>query len=197
VSGKEQERREKISETLTGHGVTRETRTKISKTLEGHSIAQETREKISQATKNNLVAMANACTVGKSNVGKPSSLHQKYRSGTRFDLGIFVRSGWEANYARYLNWLKKNGQIKNWAYEAETFMFEAIKRGIRSYTPDFKLTENDGSIVFHEVKGYMSPDSKTKLKRMAKYYPDVRIVIINSTWFKANKSLKGIIGNWE
>ena len=52
--------------------------------------------------------------------------------GRRDDLdGLFVRSSWEANYARYLNWLVKLGEIKGWEYEADTFAFDKIKRGTR------------------------------------------------------------------
>ena len=63
---------------------------------------------------------------------------------------------------------KDQGEILKWEYEPETFWFEKIKRGVRTYTPDFKVTEKDGSIIFHEVKGYMDARSKTKLKRMKK-----------------------------
>lgn len=105
--------------------------------------------------------------------------YSRAKSGTRPDLGIYVRSAWEANWARYLNWLQKNGQIKSWAYEPDTFEFLEIKRGTRFYTPDFKITENDGEIVYHEIKGYMDQKSRTKLDRMARYHPDVRIRVID------------------
>ena len=118
--------------------------------------------------------------------------------GIRSDLGIFVRSSWEANYARYLTFLVGLGEIQGWEYEAETFEFEAIKRGTRSYTPDFKVTNNNGSVEYHEVKGWMDPKSKTKLKRMAKYYPDIRIVVIGSDEYKAiSRECRRLVPNWE
>jgi hypothetical protein len=101
------------------------------------------------------------------------------KGGRREDLGgRFFRSSWEANWARYLNWLVSLGEIASWDYECETFEFHKIKRGSRFYTPDFKLTLNDGRIEFHEVKGYMDERSATMLRRMAKYYPKVTLKVI-------------------
>lgn len=110
---------------------------------------------------------------------------------------FYFRSSWEYNYALYLNFLKKNKEIIKWEYEPDTFWFDKIKRGTKSYTPDFKITNNDNSIEYHEVKGWMDDRSKTKLKRMKKYYPKVVIKIIDATWFKLNKqNLSGLLG-WE
>lgn len=119
------------------------------------------------------------------------------KSGIRADLGIYVRSSWEANVARYLKWLKANGSIKDWEYEPDTFWFEGIKRGTRSYTPDFKITENDGAIVYWEVKGWMDQKSKTQLKRMKKYHPHVRIIVIDSACYNDFKKWKRLIPHWE
>src|SRR3972149_9721027 len=41
----------------------------------------------------------------------------KWKSGRRADLGMFFRSAWEANVARYLNFLKTHGSVKGWEYE--------------------------------------------------------------------------------
>lgn len=118
--------------------------------------------------------------------------------GKRADLGIFFRSRWEANWARYLNWMKDRGEIKDWRYECETFEFAGIKRGSRFYTPDFKVFEKDGSVVFHEVKGWMDQKSATKLKRMAKYHPKVKIVLVEKRQYDdVRKGLCRIIPNWE
>jgi len=110
----------------------------------------------------------------------------------------YYRSLWEANYARYLEWLRFNGQLQNWEHEPETFWFEAIKRGVRSYLPDFKVTENNGDIVYHEVKGYMDAKSKTKIKRMAKYHPDVKLIVIDRKGYTAIKNkISSAIEGWE
>jgi len=86
------------------------------------------------------------------------------RGGFRQDLGQAFRSGWEANMARYWNYIKVP-----WKYEPREFEFTNIKRGNRYYKPDFYLSKTDRWV---EIKGYLSPSDKTKLKRFKKYYPE-------------------------
>lgn len=110
----------------------------------------------------------------------------------------FYRSRWEANYARYLQWLVNRGEILDWKYEPETFWFEKIKRGVRSYLPDFRVWENDGTSKLHEVKGWMDARSKTTLKRMAKYHPAEKIIVIRERDYNAiARTVSGLIEGWE
>ena len=104
------------------------------------------------------------------------------------DKKYFMRSGWEIRYAAYLVRLMHWKIIKDWEYEVDTFWFKSIKRGVRSYKPDFKIYNLDGSIEYHEVKGIMDSKSKTKIKRMALYYPNVKLKIMDATYFKLNKN---------
>ena len=123
---------------------------------------------------------------------------KRSNGGKRADLGgLYLRSTWEANYARYLNFLIHQEEILCWEYEPDTFEFKAIKRGTRFYTPDFKVFELDGSFKYHEVKGYMDKVSVTKLKRMAKYYPDIDIVLITGKEITEIKNKLGRFLNWE
>lgn len=133
-------------------------------------------------------------------VKQPKSLIRerpgKFRNVMRgyFSIGgkkIFFRSKWEANYALYLNLLKKNGDIKKWEYEADVFIFHEIKFGTRSYKPDFKITKRDGSIYYDEVKGWMTQKSKTQLKRMAKYYPNIKLNIVGRKEYTEIKNKLG------
>lgn len=125
----------------------------------------------------------------------PESFSRKLNrgvAGKRDDLGgQYFRSRYEANYARFLNFTKQR-----WEYEKKTFWFLKIKRGVRSYTPDFYLPETN---EYHEVKGWMDKKSATKIKRMAKYYPTVKLIIIDGKWFQnANRQgLCRIIPGWE
>jgi len=116
--------------------------------------------------------------------------------GIRKDLGIYVRSSWEANFARYLNWMKERNEIKKWEYEADTFDFP-IKRGVRFYTPDFKVWENDGSIVYYEVKGWMTQRGATAIKRFRKYYPKEKLILIEKKEYYAISKWKSLFLNWE
>lgn len=109
----------------------------------------------------------------------------------------YFRSRWEANYARYLQWLKARGDILDWEYEPETYWFEAIKRGVRSYLPDFRVHELNGAKILHEVKGWMDARSKTTLKRMAKYHPEVKIILIREKDYKALSRFSALIDGWE
>lgn len=110
----------------------------------------------------------------------------------------YFRSKWEANYARYLEYLKSQRAILDWEHEPQTFWFEEIKRGVRSYLPDFKVHCKDGGHYFVEVKGYMDAKSKTKISRFKKYYPNEKLVVITAEWFKANsKKLKIVCPGWD
>jgi len=104
---------------------------------------------------------------------------------------MFFRSKWEANYALFLDYLVKVGEIKLWEYEVDRFVFEQIQFGNRSYLPDFKIHNNDGTIEYHEVKGYMDGGSKTKLRRMEKYYPDIKLVLVDSQFYNDIKKKLG------
>jgi len=121
------------------------------------------------------------------------------KMGKRTDLdGLYVRSSWEANYARYLNWLVSIGEIVKWEYEPDVYEFHEIKRGTRSYIPDFKVYNKDGSVEYHEVKGWMDQKSRTKLKRMAKYYPEIKVVLIDKdVYYAIKRDAQNFIPNWE
>ena len=107
---------------------------------------------------------------------------------------IYYRSKWEANYSLYLDFMVKNGMYKSWEFENKTFVFDKIQFGTKKYICDFEVINMDGSIEYHEVKGYMDSRSKTKLKRMQKYYPEVKLILIDSKAYNAIiKKLKGII----
>lgn len=130
----------------------------------------------------------------------PERIKTSWKSGWREIGGVkkYYRSKWEANYAYYLQWLKEKGQISDWLHEPITFWFEGVKRGCVSYLPDFWVQEANGSEAFHEVKGWMDDRSKTKIRRMAKYHPEVKLVVIDSAGYTAlKKSVQGIVPGWE
>lgn len=126
-----------------------------------------------------------------------ASTYSRTKSGKRADLGgLFVRSSWEANYARYLNFLMDAGEILSWEYEPQTFEFP-VKRGNRFYTPDFKVITTTGH-EWHEVKGWMDDSSRIKLKRFAKHYPDETLVLVAEPEYRAiSKAVSSLIPNWE
>lgn len=111
---------------------------------------------------------------------------------------IYCRSRMEANYARYLEWWKTNaGVIVEWEHEPETFYFEGLKRGKNNYKPDFKVTLLDGRVYYVEVKGYMDARSKTVLKRMAKYHPDVTVQLVDKKAYAGISKKAAMFEGWE
>jgi len=125
-----------------------------------------------------------------------TALHSK--GGKRPDLdNRYFRSSWEANWARYLNWLVEVGNILRWEYETETFEFP-VKKGSKFYTPDFKVFNTNDSIEYHEIKGYMDDRSATKLKRMKKYYPEINVITVDKEgYYAVAKQMRDLIPNWE
>ena len=111
---------------------------------------------------------------------------------------IYYRSLWERNYARFLEYQKQSEMIKDWEHEPQTFWFEEIKRGVRSYLPDFKVIQLDGTHYWVEVKGFYDSKSLTKIKRFRKYYPSESLIIIDAKWFTSNnQKMRMIIPSWE
>ena len=134
-------------------------------------------------------------------ITRQQNTYTRGKGGKRPDLNNqYFRSRWEANYARYLNLIiKNNGGIERWEFEADTFWFEKIKRGVRSYTPDFKIRLTGGGIEYHEVKGWDYPRGKTARKRMAKYHPLAKLILIDAEFFKAlrRQGIDKLLEGWE
>jgi hypothetical protein len=177
----------------------------------GKKHSQETKSQLSRTSKAAHLFVADeersrrVLMAMKTRIERHGSLAPKVKRGS-WDAGWreiggkrnYYRSRWEANYARYLEWLKAKGLINDWQHEPETFWFEAIKRGVRSYKPDFRVWENDGSSALHEVKGWMDSRSKTTLKRMKKYHPDQKIVLIDGPQYRAIRlKVMRLVPGWE
>lgn len=130
-----------------------------------------------------------------------SNNYSRTKGGYRDDLGAdnYFRSSWEANYARYLNLLIKMKVIESWAYEPETFWFLTIKRGVRSFRPDFLVQyRNEKSPVYVEVKGWMDAKSKTKIARFKKYYPQHRLEVVGEKEYRSLAAKwRSAIPSWE
>jgi hypothetical protein len=170
--------------------------------------SEQTRNKISIASKmswkNKTESQKNEKTMKMLKTAEKNGTLYRTRKGT-WKAGwreingdkIYFRSKWEANYAFYLEWLRKIGKIINWKHEPRTFWFEKIMRGCRSYLPDFEIVTESGMVEYHEVKGWFDRRSKTKINRMRIYYPEVRLVIIDKAKYKnIIKKMSGII-NFE
>lgn len=164
-----------ISEKMKGKLLSEATKKKISLSSKGKKLTKKCKEMISEKLKGRMPK----------NIMK-EGIYMNIKRGW-FEINgkkIFFRSKWEANYALYLDFLVKQKEILKWEYETDVFIFEKIKFGTRSYRPDFKIFNNNGSYEYHEIKGYMDNKSKTKFKRMAKFYPDIKIILIDKDIYK-------------
>lgn len=169
----------------------------------GKPVPKEVRDKISAANTGRIMTeeeiQKRLRTRAANGTMAPNHAGRSWKAGWR-EIGgqrIYARSRWEANYARYLEFLKKQGSVRKWEHEPQTFWFNKIRRGARSYLPDFRVTFAGGEVQFHEVKGWMDSRSQTKIKRMRIYHPTIVLRVIGSDWFKANRSIRNIIPGWE
>lgn len=126
---------------------------------------------------------------------------QPWSAGRRMIEGrgeLYLRSRAEANWARWLQFLRDRGDIREWWYEPCFFEFEAIRHGTTRYTPDFLVLHPDGTHHWEELKGWRKPKGETALKRMAQYHPEVELRVISWEQFRSvERSVAGLVPGWE
>lgn len=111
------------------------------------------------------------------------------------------RSSWEGNYAHYLDWLWARGEIKEWEYEPQPRYEFIVNEGNRQralslgYLPDFKVINNDGTFYLVELKG--RTQGMMKLKRMKRFYPKIKIELVQRAEYMALKKKVGRMLNWS
>lgn len=90
----------------------------------------------------------------------------------------YFRSQFEYKWACYLQFLKDSKIIKDWFYEPDIFIFEGERTAPVQYRPDFKLIGTDSKELYQECKGYHDGQTNSKLRRMARHYPDVVMELV-------------------
>lgn len=90
------------------------------------------------------------------------------------------KSSWEKTIAEQLQTLKNQQVIQKWEYESKHFIFHDIKRGIRSYCPDFEVTLADGNKMYIEVKGWKMDSSMKRISMFIERYPNVKFYLLDS-----------------
>ena len=88
----------------------------------------------------------------------------------------------ECAYANYLELQKRMGQVAWYAFEPVSWKLAKNT----TYTPDFLVLQDDGSVECHEVKGYWRDDARVKIKVAARQFPFIRFVAV-----------KKIQGGWD
>lgn len=73
----------------------------------------------------------------------------------------------EAEYARHLEGRRLRGEISSWAFQPEK-----LRLADRTfYEPDFRVIAEDGTVEWHEVKGFWEDDARVKIKVAAELHP--------------------------
>jgi len=170
--------------TTVNNEILRETGKKISKALKGRSLedlwGKERARKFKQVHSNRMRRENNPM------FGK-SAPHRK--GGFRKDLGHYVRSNWEADFARILKLYHLN-----YEYEPETFKLVKSDKEIMHYTPDFYTKHNN---TFYEIKGWLHDLDKEKMELFQQQYPQYNLVLVSATKFaELSLQYKDLI-NWE
>jgi len=110
-------------------------------------------------------------------------------AGFRQDLGHYVRSSWEADFARVLKYLGVQYQ-----YEARRFTLLRADGATLTYAPDFLVPESG---CFYEIKGWMDDRSAEKIRLFREQYPAETLIIIDKTQFAELQMRYGDLVEWE
>ena len=208
-----------------GIPLSEESREKLSKKMMGHDVSQETNDKISESgmgrepwnkgldkyTDKRLRIISDKTREWnkkyltqeiKDKIAK--TLRQRYldgmpipnsKNGFREDLGISLRSTWEADVIRILNFIKED-----WAYEEDRFLLKDYSNGKELvYITDFRLLNYDNLLI--EVKGHADSSyewkcncrrcvrDKRKLRLFAEQYPEYDLMMIGKYEYASLVSL--------
>jgi hypothetical protein len=80
----------------------------------------------------------------------------------------------EQRRARELEAKKRAGLIRDWKFHGLRL---EIAPGL-TFTPDFYIEENDGSITLEETKGHWEEDARVKIKAAAEAFPPFRFIAL-------------------
>lgn len=166
----------------------KEIRQKISIGNKGKIVSQESRRKMSIAKSGKTFSKLHCKKIGVASKRNWRDGVYDYnpigssRKGYRKDIGHFVRSTWEANFARILNY-----SGVDYEYEPKRFNL-----GYTTYTPDFKIGNK-----YVEIKGYDTKEAKKKRIMCRKIY-EIKILIIKKIkYLKLQNKYMPLIKGWE
>jgi hypothetical protein len=145
--------------------------------------------------------------------------YSNVRRGYATDLGDgnHYASGWERDFARFLNHLQQWGVVRGWEYEPQEFSFQGLgyKRGPFIYKPDFVvqfannvhsnpypieclLTEvSPGAVVYIEVKGQETGRDRNKWRRFRKHTGYPLEIVKRDKMIRIQNACKRYIPDWE
>jgi hypothetical protein len=136
---------------MLGKHHTKEALEKMSKCHKGSIQSPEARRKNSEAHKGRKKSLETKRNMSLAQAKRSETFH--FKGSFREDLQHYVRSSWEANFARILRYFKE-------PYEYEKHRFDL---GNCFYIPDFYLPKQD---IFYEIKGFIYEKARRKLIRL-------------------------------
>ena len=216
----------------TGIPLSEESKEKLSQKLMGHSVSEEARVKIGEASIGRIPWNANLTKDSDPRLAKladrisqlstasdpavrkkiSDTLKKKYadgmpippaKGGFRADLGFYLRSRWEANYARVLNF-----EEIPFEYEKKRFtLYGPNKEILETYVPDFWIEIRD---TFIEIKGHADSRNqwscdclrcqrdKRKIAAFKSQFPNIKLEIFGKEEYKGMALLyNDIVPDWE
>jgi len=132
---------------------------------------------------------------GDNRIGKPSQ-HVPGKQGSfgkggfREDIGLYVRSRWEANYIRYL--IHTGHEFK---YEPKQFLITLPDGTQHSYTPDLLVDDHH----YVEIKGWMRADRRQAevIKHAQSQINKPLTLLTQSGYKKLEQQFSNKIPDWE
>ena len=97
--------------------------------------------------------------------------------------GITFDSKDEAKYYEALKIRRYRGEIQNFELQPKFTLVEGFKKNGKTYraityTPDFTIYHNDGSVEYVDVKGMTTQQGELRIKLFNHFYRDLRLSIV-------------------
>jgi DNA polymerase III alpha subunit len=110
-------------------------------------------------------------------------------AGFRHDLGHYVRSTWEADFARVLSYCGLR-----YEYEPRRFTLVRADGSTITYAPDFFVPDLN---CWYEIKGWMDRKSEEKICLFREQYPEEQLIVIDRTRFAELQMQYSDLVEWE
>lgn len=107
----------------------------------------------------------------------------KYLSHKTVIDGIVFDSKDEAKYYEALKIRKYRGEIQNFELQPKFTLINGFKKNGKTYraityTPDFTIYHNDGSVEYVDIKGITTQQGELRIKLFNYFYRDLKLSIV-------------------
>lgn len=102
----------------------------------------------------------------------------KYKAKRTVYNGVTYHSKKEANYAFKLDCLIQTGEVKGVERQVRMPLHAVGGKKVGYYVVDFKVTRNDDTVYYVEVKGYATQLWKWKARHFKLEYPKLELIVV-------------------